>query len=158
MEKLQTINEIVKGLAGIDSANAKILTDAITSLIERSKFENVEIEKISIDVLAGLTTYTKQQLTSIRHKRCVGVALSITDESVLEGCTIYMDIDGKEVIADGTEARILFASTDVAPNQKFYSYPDRLINQTPVNVRFTSNGFSSAYQANFYLLCQKRDE
>ena len=156
MEKLQAIQEIVKGLSGIDAESAKVLTSAITSLIERSKFENVEIEKISIDVAAALTTYTKQQFTSPRHKRIIGIAFNLTDEAVLEGCTMYVDIDGKEVFADGTEAKMLFSSVDVAPNQKFYTYVDREINQTPVNVRFTSSAFTAAYKANFYLLCQKK--
>lgn len=143
-------------ISGIDVQSAKALTQQIRDLVEKGKFENVEIEMITIDVAAGTTTYLASHTTALRHKRIVGVALNITDEAVLEGATMSMSIDSKEVFPSGCEAKLLFASTAVAPNAKFYTYVDREINQTKVDVSFTSNGFTSAYKAIFYLLCQNR--
>jgi len=140
--------------SAINAEAAELIKAAILSLADNAKFNNVEYEMISISVAAGVTTYTKQHTTAIRHKRIIGLALNITDESVLEGCLMSLNIDSKEVFPAGTEAKLLFASTAVAPNLKFYTYVDREINQTTINVSFTSNGFSSAYQANFYLMCQ----
>ncbi|MEI7726480.1 MAG: hypothetical protein WCK09_15330 [Bacteroidota bacterium] len=140
--------------SAINAEAAELLKSAIASLTDNVRFDNVELEMISIAVGAGTTTYTKQHTTAMRHKRIIGIALNITDEAVLEGSTMSMSIDSKEVFPAGTEAKLLFASTAVPPNQKFYTYVDREINQTTIDVSFTSNSYSGAYNVNFYLLCQ----
>ena len=127
---------------------------AIASLADNGRYNNVEFEMIQINVGAGTTAYNAIHTTASRHKRIIGIALNITDEAVLEGTTMALSIDSREVFPSGTEAKLLFASTAVPPNQKFYTYVDREINQSTVNVSFTSNGYSAAYQANFYLMCQ----
>ena len=127
---------------------------AIASLADNGRYNNVEFEMIQINVGAGTTAYSAIHTTASRHKRIIGIALNITDEAVLEGTTMALSIDSREVFPSGTEAKLLFASTAVPPNQKFYTYVDREINQSTVNVSFTSNGYSAAYQANFYLMCQ----
>jgi hypothetical protein len=143
--------------SAINAEAAELLKSAIASLTDNARFNNVEFELISIAVAAGTTTYSKQHTTAIRHKRIIGLAFNITDESVLEGTTMSISIDSKEVFPAGTEAKLLFASTAVAPNEKFYTYVDREINQTTIDVSFTSNGFAAAYQANFYLMCQNEN-
>lgn len=143
-------------LVGIDQKSSSEIIQRIKEMIVQNKFENLEIEMISIDVTAGATQYITSHTTALRHKRIVGIALNITDESMLEGCTMSLNIDSKEVFPSGCEAKLLFASTAVPPNQKFYTYVDREINQTKVDVTFTSAGFSSSYKAIFYLLCQNR--
>lgn len=145
-------------MEGIDKETAQELIKMINQAIDRKKFANVEIEKISLSPAAASTTYSSSHTTSIRHKRIIGVALNITDESELEGCTMSMDIDSKEVFPSGTEAKMLFASTAVPPNERFYSYVDREISQTKVDVTFTTPaGFGSAFTANFYLMCVPKD-
>jgi|GEM_PF-1113635 len=146
-------------LGKISEDSAQTLIAKINELLEKESYEydNLEIEKIEIDVAAATTTYTKQHFTNIMHKRVIGIALNITDESVLEGCTMSVSIDSKEVFPSGTEAKLLFASTAVAPNQKFYTYLKRDINQTKIDLTFTSNTFVAAYKAIFYLLCVKKD-
>jgi lipoate-protein ligase A len=144
-------------MEGLTRDTANEIIAKIQSLIDFDKldFKNLEIEKIEIDVAAGTTTYTKQHVTDIVHAKVVGIALNITDEAVLEGATMSLSIDGQEVFPSGTEAKLLFASTAVPPNQKFYTYLKRDINQTRVDITYTSNGFTAAYKANFYLLCTK---
>jgi len=144
-------------MEGLTQKTATEIINKIQSMIDFDKleFNNLEIEKIEIDVLAGATTYTKQHITDIVHGKVLGIALNITDEDVLAGATMSVSIDGQEVFPSGTEAKLLFASTAVPPNQKFYTYLKRDINQTRVDVAFTSNGFTSAYKAIFYLLCTK---
>ena len=141
---------------GIDNETAKMLTDQIRAMIDREKFENVELEMIPIQVTAGTTQYSTSHFTSIRHSRIVGIAFSTTDEAHLEGTTMSLNIDSKEVFPSGCEAKLLFASTAVPPNEKFYTYVDMPINQTKVDVTFTSNGYSAPYTATFYLLCQNK--
>ena len=131
----------------------ELIKSAFASLSDSGKFNNVEFEQIQVNIAAGATKYSVNHTTAFRHARIIGIALNITDESVLEGTTMSMTIDSKEIFPEGTEAKLLFASTAVAPNQKFYTYVDRDINQSTVNVTFTSNAFASAYQANFYLMC-----
>jgi hypothetical protein len=143
-------------LRGLDAEVANELTSKMILAIDRSKYENTELEMIEISVAAGTTAYAASHTTAPRHKRIVGIALSIGDEAVIEGATMSVNIDSKEVFPAGTEAKLLFASTSVPPNQKFYTYVDREINQTKVDVTFTSNGFSAAYKATFYLLCQNK--
>jgi len=141
---------------GIDPEAAKELTGKMILAIDRSKYENVELEMIEINVAAGATAYAATHITAFRHKSIIGIALSISDESVLEGATMSLSIDSKEVFPAGTEAKLLFASTAVSPNQKFYNYVNREINQTKVDVTYTSNGFAAAYKATFYLMCQNK--
>lgn len=145
-------------LSGLDPETAKELTLKMMLAIDRSRFENVELEMIQINVAAGATQYKASHITSFTHKRLVGIALSITDEAVIEGTTMSVAIDSKEVFPEGTEAKLLFASTAVAPNEKFYTYIDHEINQTRVDVSFTSNAFVAAYNATFYLMCQKENK
>ena len=144
-------------MEGLTPNTANEIIAKIQSMIDFDKleFKNLEIEKIEIDVAAGTTLYTKQHITDIVHSRVLGIAFNITDEAVLAGSTMSLSIDGQEVFPAGTEAKLLFASTAVPPNQKFYTYLKRDINQTRVDVTFTSNGFSNAYKAIFYLLCTK---
>jgi lipoate-protein ligase A len=144
-------------LEGLDADVAKEVVTKMILAIDRSKFENVELERIQLNVAAATTRYDFSHTTSFRHKRIIGIAFSISDESVLEGSTMSVSIDSIEVFPDGTEAKLLFASNAVAPNEKFYTYIDREINQTKVDVSFTSNTFVSAYTATFYLMCQKKD-
>ena len=141
-------------LNGIDPQTAQMLTSQIRDMIDRSKFENVEIEMIPITVAAGATTYSTSHFTSLRHKRVVGVALSTTDEAHIEGATFSLLIDSKEIFPSGCEAKLLFASTAVPPNQKFYTYVDMPVNQTKVDFSFTSNVAPTGYTVTIYLLCQ----
>ena len=155
MEK-SAINSIIQGLGSITPDDAAVLSNAVIALIDRSRFINVEIEKISLTVAAASTLVTAHQFTSVRHKRIVGIACSIRDTAALETATFYLDIDGKEVFADGCELALLVCNSDVAPNQKYYTFVDREINQTPINIRLTPSAvFTSSYQVNFYFLCQK---
>jgi len=144
-------------MEGITPITAKEIVDKIQSMIDFDKleFKNLEIEKIEIDVTAALATYTKQHITERVHMQVIGVALNLTDESALPGATMSVSIDGQEVFPGGTEAKLLFASTSVAPNQKFYTYLKRNINQTRVDITFTSSSFANPYKAIFYLLCTK---
>ncbi len=146
----------MENLSGIDAATAANLTKQINDMIDKNKFENIELEMITINVTAGTTMYNNSHTTSLRHKRIVGVALNITDEAVLEGATMSLSIDSKEIFPSGCEAKLLFANTAVAPNSKFYTYVDLPINQTKVDVTFTSKGYSAPYKAIFYLMCQTK--
>ncbi len=143
-------------LSGIDAATAASLTKTINDMIDRSKFQNVELEMIQINVTAGGTSYSASHTTSVRHNRIVGLAMNLTDSSVLEGSLMAVSIDSKEVFPLGCEAKLLYADTSVAPNAKFYTYVDREINQTKVDVTFVSKGYSAPYSVIFYLLCQNK--
>lgn len=144
-------------MEGITPSTAKELENKINSLTvsDKLEFKNLEIEKIEIDVTAALATYAKHHITDMLHMHVIGVALNLTDESALPGATMSVHIDGQEVFSLGTEAKMLFSSTSVAPNQKYYTYLMRNISQTRVDVTFTSSGFANPYKAIFYLLCTK---
>ncbi len=116
---------------------------------------NVEFERIEISITAGSQVVDNKHATEINHKCVIGIALAITDTAALPGSALELKIDNLEIFPSGFEAKMLYASEDVPPADRFMPYVNRNIDQSEVKYKYTdgNNADHVTYTAVIYLMC-----
>jgi len=117
------------------------------------KYDDLSVERIELNILAANTTYEKTHYTGVNHKRILGIFMTTTDPAVMEGLTFSLKIDQDEIFPIWSDSRLLMSSTATPPNERFYDYVIRDINQAKIEISVNSVNFNSGFKVNFYLLC-----
>lgn len=122
---------------------------------DNNKPQNVEFEKIEINVTAGSQVINFSHTTEIDHTRIIGIAQVFTNENAVPNSTLELDVDGQRVFPDGFESKLIYAGQEVPPDDKYFSYLDRPVKQIKVTGKFTDGNALApfaAYSANIYLM------
>jgi len=117
---------------------------------------NVEYEKIEIAVTATGQEVEFSHITEIDHNCIIGIAQVFSNIEALPNSTLRLEIDSQEVFPKGFESKLIFAGSDVAPDDKFIRTINREIKQDKVSGRFVDGnalgGSFTPYTANIYLM------
>jgi len=122
---------------------------------------NVEFEKIEINVAGSGQKISFSHTTEIDHSRIIGIAQVFSNESALPDSTLELDIDGQEVFPAGFESKLVYSGMEVPPDDRYFQYLDRPVNQIKITGKFTDGGALSsfaAYTANIYLMMLTKRE
>lgn len=128
------------------------------------KYPNVgyDIIPIGMPASAGEMEETSTYRTDKDHRRVIGLALTITDESALSGCKIGVSVDGQEILPKDFEAKMIWVDDGVVPpNDRFYYFGGIEVDESEIDVRWEdgSSGVApgTGYTAKLYLMCTLKD-
>lgn len=153
----QNILDVLKQLPDREAA---LILNAIS---KGQNYPNVEFQKVSISIASTgqQVSITSGTRTEKKYIRIIGLALTIGDTAALPLSTFKLQIGNKRVF-DGEEATLIYSTNDVAPNERYYSYINREVNESEIEGWFkdggSTSGSFSAYTVNIYLMCIKEDE
>lgn len=117
---------------------------------------NVEYEKIEILVTSDGQEIEFSHITEIDHSCIIGIAQVFSNTLALANSTLRLSIDSQEVFPKGFESKLIHASSDVAPDERFVRTINRDVKQDKVTGRFMDGGALAGsfepYTANIYLM------
>jgi hypothetical protein len=122
---------------------------------DNTKQTNVEFEKITLEVTASGQVIDFRHVTEIDHTCIIGIAQVFSNKEAVPDSELQLDIDGQKVFPKGYECKLLYAGDEVPPDDKFYRYINRSVNQTRITGQFTDGGALTPfvpYTANIYLM------
>jgi len=117
---------------------------------------NVEYEKIEIPVVSSGQEIEFTHITDIDHNCIIGIAQLFSNSEALPNSTLRLAIASQEVFPKGFESKLIFAGSDVAPDDRFVRTINRDVKQDKVTGRFIDGGalegLFESYTANIYLM------
>lgn len=127
--------------------------------MKHHKFQQIRVRVNAPGASVRFTAETDKQYDVIR-----GVYISIADERLHPSSTIGLKVNGQEVFDDAHEIRLLTCGNQVAPNEKFFLFEERLeAAGSSIEGRFTDGGTNVIenaypYDAKVYLWLTKSQE
>lgn len=115
---------------------------------------NVEYEKIQINVTAAGQKVEFSHSTEIDHVRIIGIAQVFSNENAVPNSTLKLVADGQQIFPDGFESKLIYCGQEVPPDDRFTRYINQEAKQIKVEGTFTDGGSLSQfvpYTANIYL-------
>ncbi len=120
--------------------------------------QNVEYEKIEIAVTTAKGAGQVVEInhtTEVDHECIIGIAQVFSNSDALPNATLELDIDSQLVFPKGFESKLIYAGSDVPPDDRFVRTINRKVKQTRITGKFTDGSalaVHEAYTANLYLM------
>jgi hypothetical protein len=119
-------------------------------------YPKFKLQPIQLGNIASGVTISKSVDTDRNYKRVAGLLITVTDETGLKGSTFSeFVINGQSIFEDGFEPKLIYATTDVAPDIRFFTLG---INEKALGnkcrFKYVDGTLAAAYpyQATLYLL------
>ena len=100
--------------------------------------KNNKFQRIRLRVSAMGETIRFNGVCDKGYKYIKGVYVSIPQDKAIQSATLGFRLNNVELLDDGHEVRMLTCSNNVAPNTKFFSFPEKIeANSGSIEGRYT---------------------
>lgn len=89
--------------------------------MKNHKFQQIIVRIPSSNAAVRFSAETDKQFNRIR-----GIYISMKSENAIVGTTMGLKVNGQEVFDEAHEIRLLTCGNQVAPNQKFFLFEEKL--------------------------------
>lgn len=121
--------------------------------MELENNQTIDIERINFTAVAGDTVKVTHR-TRVGNKRIIGICVAIHEgAAAIPGSTMRVLIDRKEIIPKDFEVGLITFTQDTPVDKRFFSYINREINNSDIEVEYTDNNAGSEGQVSIFLKC-----
>lgn len=148
-------------LAYLQRLSEKQLDNLVEFLDFKKDNPNLEFERIelTIDAAGKEVAIPSGTKTETKHKYLIGVNLNSTDTDALLGSTIKLAVDTRQFF-DGEEARVIYASDNVSPDERFFTYVNGPLKESSITGYYkdSSDNYTAPYKVTLLFACINGDK